>query len=139
MTRLYIEIFFKIGVSIQCFRWRPQQLRLCILHCDVERMKTTNDLYFQSLMYSSKTKIVWLVLKKNSSEVFHHSRWKLYWGSTSFNLLGIEFSGDLDKITSLNYGHNSISFITLKPISMRGSRGGVRGVRTPPPPGICKA
>ena len=26
-------------------------------------------------------------------------------GSTSFNLLGIEFSVDLDKITSLNYDH----------------------------------
>lgn len=52
---------------------------------------------------SSKTKIVWIGSKKFSNEVFHHSRWKLDWGSTSFNLLGIEFSVDLDKMTSLNY------------------------------------
>ena len=43
--------------------------------------------------------------KKISSEVFHHSRWKLDWGSISFKLLGTGFSVDLDKITSLNYGH----------------------------------
>ena len=46
-----------------------------------------------------------MVLKKISSEVFHHSCWKLDWGSTSFKLLGIKFSVDLDKITSLNYDH----------------------------------
>ena len=54
---------------------------------------------------NSKTKIVWIGSKKISSGVFHHSRWKLDWGSDFFNLLGIKFSVVLDKITSLNYGH----------------------------------
>ena len=62
---------------------------------------------------SSKTKIVWIGSKKISSEVFHHSRWKLDWGSTSFDLLRIEFSVDLDKITSLNYGHQIPTFFFL--------------------------
>ena len=48
----------------------------------------------------NKNSLDWL--KKNSSEVFHHSRLKLDWGSTSFNLLGIEFSVDLDTISSIN-------------------------------------
>ena len=43
-----LKINLKIGVSIQCFRRRPQQVRLCVLHCDVERTKTTNNVYFQS-------------------------------------------------------------------------------------------
>lgn len=41
--------------------------------------------------------------QKFSNELFHDSRWKLDWGFTSFNLLGIEFSVDLDKMTSINY------------------------------------
>ena len=52
---------------------------------------------------SSKTKIVWIGSKKFSNQVFHHSRWKLDWGSTSFNLLGIDFSVDLLQITETNY------------------------------------
>ena len=32
----------------------------------------------------SKTKIIWIGSKKFSSQVFHHSRWKLDWGSTTF-------------------------------------------------------
>lgn len=52
---------------------------------------------------SSKTKIVWFGSKKFSSEVFHHSRWKLDWGATEFVLLGIHFSVDLEKIPDLNY------------------------------------
>ena len=30
------KIILKIGVSIQCFRQRQQQVCLCVLHCDVE-------------------------------------------------------------------------------------------------------
>ena len=41
--------------------------------------------------------------KKNSAEVFHHARWKLDWGSTTFTLLGINFSVVLDEIPELNY------------------------------------
>ena len=31
-----LKINLKIGVLIQCFRRRPQQVRLSVLHCDVE-------------------------------------------------------------------------------------------------------
>ena len=54
------------------------------------------------LVNSAKTKIIWFGSKKFSSEVFHHSRWKLDWGATEFVLLGIHFSVDLDKIPDLN-------------------------------------
>lgn len=52
---------------------------------------------------SSKTKIVWIGAKKISKQVYHHTRWKLMWGCTTFSLLGIEFSVDLEKIVNLNY------------------------------------
>ena len=52
---------------------------------------------------SSKTKIVWIGSKKFSKEVYHHTRWKLEWGCTTFNLLGIEFSVDMKEIVDLNY------------------------------------
>ena len=54
-------------------------------------------------MNISKTKIVWIGSKKFSNEVFHHPRWKLEWGTTTFNLLGIMFSVNLDEIIELNY------------------------------------
>ena len=38
-----------------------------------------------------------------SNQVFHHSRLKLEWGSTNFNLLGVEFSVEIGKIPELNY------------------------------------
>lgn len=47
----------------------------------------------------SKTKIIWIGSKKFSKEVFHHTRWKLDWGSTTFVLLGIHFSVNLENIT----------------------------------------
>ena len=56
-----LKINLKIGVSIQCFRRRPQQVHLCTLHCDVECFdwptKTTNNVYFQScqLMFCGLT------------------------------------------------------------------------------------
>lgn len=52
---------------------------------------------------SSKTKIIWIGSKKFSNQVFHHTRWKLDWGSTTFSLLGINFSVDLEKVIELNY------------------------------------
>ena len=52
---------------------------------------------------SLKTKVVWIGSKKFSNQVFHHSRWKLEWGSTNFNLLGVEFSVEIGKIPELNY------------------------------------
>lgn len=51
---------------------------------------------------SSKTKIIWIGSRKFSSQVFHHTRWKLDWGSTEFDLLGIYFSVDLNKIVDIN-------------------------------------
>ena len=35
--------------------------------------------------------------------MYHHARWKLEWGCSTFNLLGIEFSVDLKQIVDLNY------------------------------------
>ena len=53
---------------------------------------------------TSKTKIVWIGSKKFSDQVFHHTRWKRDWGSTTFNLLGINFSVDLEEIENINFG-----------------------------------
>ena len=41
--------------------------------------------------------------KRFSKEVFHHTIWKLDWGATSFNLLGIHFTTDLENIVDINY------------------------------------
>ena len=38
-----------------------------------------------------------------TKDVFHHTRWKLQWGTTQFNLLGIVFSVNLENIFELNY------------------------------------
>lgn len=52
-----------------------------------------------------KTKMVWIRSKKFSRDVFHHTRWKLNWNNSTFDLLGIKFSVTLtlDEIYSLNY------------------------------------
>ena len=46
-----LKIYFEIGISILCFRRRPQQASLHPVHCDVEcfscNMKITNNVYFQ--------------------------------------------------------------------------------------------
>ena len=52
---------------------------------------------------SAKTKIIWIGSKKFSKEVFHHDKWKLEWGITKFNSLGIDFSVNLQEITLINY------------------------------------
>jgi hypothetical protein len=44
------------------------------------------------------------VSKKFSDQVFHHTRWKLKWGSTTFNSLGINFSVDLEEMEEINFG-----------------------------------
>lgn len=41
--------------------------------------------------------------KNNFRSIYHHTRWKLDWGSTIFNLLGIQFSVDLNYIVDMNY------------------------------------
>ena len=42
-----------------------------------------------------KHKMVWIGSKKFSKEVFHHTRWKLYWNNRKFDLLGIKLCTDL--------------------------------------------
>ena len=37
--------------------------------------------------------------------MYHDVRWKLDWGSTEFNLLGIDFSVELDEIVNINYNN----------------------------------
>ena len=51
----------------------------------------------------SKTKMIWIGSKKFSKEVFHHSRWKLDWNNSKFDLLGITFSVNLKEMLELNY------------------------------------
>ena len=51
----------------------------------------------------AKTKVIWIGSKRLSKDVFHHTRWKLQWGTTQFNLLGIVFSVNLENIFELNY------------------------------------
>lgn len=62
---------------------------------------------------SSKTKVVLIGSRKFSDQVFHHTRWKLDWGSTTFNLLGIELCVELDKITELNYNMQLPKILSL--------------------------
>ena len=66
---------------------------------------TTID-YFTSLsglkINSEKTQIVWIGSKKFSKDVYHH-RWKLVWGVTQFQLLGIEFCLQLENMLGINY------------------------------------
>ena len=51
----------------------------------------------------AKTKVIWIGSKRFSKDVFHHTRWKLQWGITQINLLGILFSVNLENIVELNY------------------------------------
>ena len=51
----------------------------------------------------SKTNIIWIGSKKFSKEVFHHVKWKLTWGETLFNLLGVQFSVNLEEIIVNNF------------------------------------
>ena len=63
--------------------------------------------YFSQLsglkINTSKTKVIWIGSKKFSDQVHHHVRWKLEWGCTTFTLLGINFSVDLENIVELNF------------------------------------
>ena len=49
-----------------------------------------------------KTKIVWLGKKKHSKDKFKIN-YKLEWGTTQFQLLGINFSTDLSEMPEINY------------------------------------
>ena len=62
--------------------------------------------YFASIsglkINSEKTKLVWIGSKKFSDQVYHH-RWKLEWGVTRFNVLGIDFDVNLENMELQNY------------------------------------
>lgn len=61
-------------------------------------------LYILGLKINSfKIKIVWIGFKKFFNEVFYYLCWKFDWGFIFFNLFGIEFFVDLDKMILLNY------------------------------------
>ena len=51
----------------------------------------------------SKTNMIWIGSKKFSKDVFHHSRWKLKWNNTNFEMLGIKFSVNLLEMTDINF------------------------------------
>ena len=51
---------------------------------------------------TEKTKIIWIGKKKHSKDKLLISA-KLDWGSSEFNLLGIDFSVDLERIPQTNY------------------------------------
>ena len=49
-----------------------------------------------------KTKIIWIGKKRNSKDILETNP-PLQWGSTEFDLLGLTFSTDMNKIMELNY------------------------------------
>ena len=51
---------------------------------------------------ADKTKIIWIGKKSYSSEKLDTDQ-TLKWGATSFDLLGINFSVNLEEMTKLNY------------------------------------
>ena len=53
-------------------------------------------------MNTSKTKVIWIGDKRHSSEKLP-IRYKLEWGTTVFNLLGVQFSVNLNDMPDLNY------------------------------------
>ena len=62
---------------------------------------------------SSKTKVIWIGSKQISNQVFHHTRWKLDWGCTTFILLCIEISVQLNEITESNFNLQSPEVYSL--------------------------
>ena len=53
-------------------------------------------------MNTEKTKIIWIGKKKYSKDKLLISA-KLDWSSSEFNLLGMDFSVDLERIPQMNY------------------------------------
>ena len=54
---------------------------------------------------TDKTQIVWIGKKKHAKEKFDTGK-NLVWGNTDFNLLGINFSVDLNCMEDINYKHS---------------------------------
>ena len=57
----------------------------------------------------SKTNMIWIGSKKFSKEIFHHSRWKLNWSNTNFEMLGIKFSVNLREMIDINYDNKLLN------------------------------
>ena len=47
-------------------------------------------------------KVIWIGKKKNSADTIK-TKWKLVWGQNEFELLGIFFHVDLNKIIDINF------------------------------------
>ena len=47
--------------------------------------------------------MIWIGSKKYSKGVYHHTHWKLEWGSNQFSLLGINFTLNLNEIIESNF------------------------------------
>ena len=58
--------------------------------------------YSGLVVNTDKTQAVWIGKKRNSKTKLNIDK-KLKWGSTTFKLLGIEFSTEITNIPSLNY------------------------------------
>ena len=54
---------------------------------------------------TDKTQIVWIGKKKHAKEKIDTGK-NLVWGNTDFNLLGINFSVDLNCMEDMNYKHS---------------------------------
>ena len=51
----------------------------------------------------TKYKAIWIEIKNNSHDVYHHTHWKLEWGENEFTMLGINFTMDLNEIVDCNF------------------------------------
>ena len=49
-----------------------------------------------------KPKLIWIGKKRHSNDKIN-TMYNLVWGATDFNLMGINFSIDLERITEFNY------------------------------------
>ena len=58
-------------------------------------------------MNKNKTKVIWIGKRKHSKDKLSVDA-NLNWGTTQFDLLGLRFSVNLDKMTTLNY---SLDFV----------------------------
>ena len=84
---------------------------------------------------TEKTKIIWIGKKKHSKDKLLISA-KHDWGSSEFNLLGIDFSVDLERILQMHY--TNIGIETREAAGVVAPNHRVRGVRVCfRPPTFC--
>ena len=71
------------------------------LQADLNNIETYGS-YSGLRMNKDKTKVVWIGKKRNSKD--HLNTVPTFsWGDTGFNLLGLDFDINLDKMTETNY------------------------------------